>query len=142
MLRFAAVMSPVTEELEMKNESKLMSLAVLAMLTTATWTTSANAETIMSRQCRVDQVAVFANRIHLKCNVDPGKAYTGDIRYYAAAITADARTSIMVESIVALAIAAKQTNKPMVIGFDMDDYRSVPGCQGSDCRKLVSAALE
>lgn len=126
----------------MKNESKLVSLALLATLAATTWAIPAKAESIVSRECRVDQVAVLANRMHLKCNVDPRQTYTGEIRYYAVAITADARTGIMVESIIALAIAAKQANKPMVIRFDMDDYRSVPGCQGSDCRKLVSAALE
>jgi hypothetical protein len=26
--------------------------------------------------------------------------------------------------------------------FDMDDYKSVPGCLGSDCRRLKGAALE
>lgn len=96
----------------------------------------------MSRSCNVDQIGVYANRIHLKCIPDPQRAYTGDIRYYAMAITGDARVLGVVENIIALAIGAKQTNKPMVIQFDMGDYRSVPGCQGNDCRKLVSAALE
>lgn len=126
----------------MKNESKLMSLPLLATLVATAWTAPAQAEGIMSRQCHVDQVAVFANRIHLKCNPDPQKAYTGEIRYYAAAITGDARNATMVESIIALAIASKQARKPMAISFDMDDYKSVPGCRGNDCRKLVSAALE
>lgn len=107
-----------------------------------TWTAEAEAQEIMSRSCNVDQVGVYANRIHLKCIPDPQRAYTGDIRYYAMAITGDARVLGVVENVVALAIAAKQTNKPMVIQFDMADYRSVPGCQGNDCRKLVSAALE
>ena len=106
------------------------------------WTTEAEAQEIMSRSCNVDQIGVYANRIHLKCTPDPQRAYTGEIRYYAMAITGDARVLGVVQNVVALAIGAKQTNKPMVIQFDMGDYRSVPGCQGNDCRKLVSAALE
>ena len=119
-----------------------MKLKVLAAacvgIAAAGWSSQASAAT-MSRECRVDQVGVFGNRIHIKCAPDPSKAYTGEIRYYAMAISQDAR---VVDNIVRVAIGAKQTNKPLVIWFDMDDYRSVPGCQGVDCRKLLAAALE
>jgi len=94
---------------------------------------------IMSRTCRVDQVGVFGNRIHVKCAPIAGTAYTSAIPYYAMAINTDAR---VIDSVIALAIAAKQTNKPLVVQFDMADYASVPGCQGNNCRKLVAAMLE
>lgn len=118
----------------------LKSLASLvAVFVASGWATEADAASVMSRLCNVDQVGVFENRIHIKCAPDPDKAYTKDIPYYAMAITGDAR---VIDNIIALAIGAKQVNKPLVIWFDMDDYRSVPGCQGSNCRKLTAAALE
>lgn len=117
----------------------LKAIAVAAVaFTAAGWTNNASAATV-SRMCSVDQVGVFGNRVHVKCAPENDKAYTRDIRYYAMAISQDAK---VVDNIVRVAIGAKQTNKPLVIWFDMDDYRSVPGCQGSDCRKLIAAALE
>jgi hypothetical protein len=103
------------------------------------WASQAQAAQIMSRTCNVDQIGVFTNRIHIKCVPIQGTAYTNEIEYYAMAITSDAR---VIDNVIALAIGAKQTNKPLVIQFDMDDYKSVPGCQGHDCRKLTGAALE
>lgn len=109
-----------------------------AIFSASTWSSGAVAQSD-SRQCYVDQVAVFSNRIHLKCNPDKQKAYTSDILYYAMAISEDAK---LIDNVIALAIGAKQTNKPLVIWFAPNDYRSVPGCQGNNCRRLSAVALE
>lgn len=92
-----------------------------------------------SRLCDVDQVGVFENRIHIKCVPIADKAYTKDIPYYAMRID---KPKAVVDGIIALAVGAKQTRKPLRIWFDFGDYKSVPGCQGNDCRRLVAAALE
>lgn len=100
---------------------------------------ASNAQAAQSRLCNVDQVAVFENRIHIKCNAIAGKAYTKDIPYYAMAIT---KPKAVIDNVIALAVGAKVTKKPLVVWFDWNDYKSVPGCRGNDCRRLVAAALE
>ena len=100
--------------------------------------TSAQAQS-QSRLCEVDQVGVFENRIHVKCVPIADKAYTRDIPYYAMRI--DKRKAV-IDGIIALAVGAKQTRKPLRIWFDFGDYESVPGCRGNNCRRLVAAALE
>ncbi len=97
----------------------------------------ANAAT--SRMCNVDQVGVMANRIHIKCAPNPGQAYTKDIPYYAMRLN---EPEAKIDNIIALAIASKQIRKPLVVWFDQSDYKSLPGCLGSNCRRLVAAALE
>jgi len=92
-----------------------------------------------SRLCEVDQVAVFANRIHVKCVPIASAAYTKDIPYYAMATS---KPKVLIDNIIALAVGAKVTRKPLRIWMDMSDYSSVPGCKGSNCRRLVAAALE
>lgn len=100
---------------------------------------AAAAKTWTTRLCIVDQVAVIDQRVHIKCNPDPSKAYTKDITHYAMPFSAGDAPA---ETVVALAIASKQLNKPLVLWFDMDDYASVPGCLGSNCRRLRGAGLE
>ncbi len=91
------------------------------------------------RSCMVDSVAVVDARMHIKCAPNPSQAYTNAIPYYALPLSEPAAK---VESLVALAIEAKRQRKAMVLWFDMEDYKSVPGCQGNDCRRLRGAALE
>ena len=100
--------------------------------------TSANAADI-SRLCEVDQVGVMGNRIHIKCAPIAEKAYTKDIPYYAMSLD---EKPAKIDAVIALATTAKQIRKPLVIWFDWDDYKSVPGCQGSDCRAMRGVALE
>lgn len=102
------------------------------------FSTSANAAR-QTRMCAVDQVGVMENRIHIKCTPIEGQAQTQAIYYFAMNLSEDARK---VDNIIALAIAAKQLRKPLVLAFEHDDYKSVPGCQGSNCRKLLAVALE
>ena len=92
-----------------------------------------------SRSCLVDNVTVIDDRMHIKCAPNAQQAYTKDILYYAMSLR---EPSVKVESIVMLAIAAKNRNKAMTLTFDADDYKSVPGCQGNNCRALKGAAME
>jgi len=100
---------------------------------------ASDAQAAQSRLCDVDQVGVFENRIHIKCVPIADKAYTKDIPYYAMAMT---KPKAVIDNIIALAVGAKQTKKPLVVWYDFSDYKSVPGCLGSNCRRLVAAALE
>lgn len=101
--------------------------------------TAAQAQSSQSRLCNVDQVAVFENRIHVKCAPNADQAFTKDIPYYAMNIGKDAK---VIDNIIALAVGAKVTRKPLVVWYDFSDYQSVPGCNGTNCRRLVAAALE
>ena len=93
----------------------------------------------ISRLCEVDQIGVMSNRIHIKCAPVEGKAFTRDIQYYAMSLS---QPEAKINAIITLAATAKQIRKPLVVWFNWDDYKSVPGCLGQDCRVLIAAALE
>lgn len=99
---------------------------------------SAGAAQIKVRNCKPVEVAVFSNRIHVKCAVIQGQAYTGDIPYYA---MKNSTTDLRVLQTLQLLISAKERGKTLRIWADMADYKSVPGCKGSDCRRLSAVAL-
>lgn len=122
----------------MKISATLTTLGLLCAAAAGTSSAPASASTL-SRSCPVDSVAVIDNRMHIKCASIPGVAHTQAIYYFAMPLTEPAAK---IESIVTLAIEAKRIKKAMVLWFNMDDYKSVPGCQGSDCRRLLGAALE
>lgn len=99
---------------------------------------TAHAAQIEYRTCKPVEVAVFKTRFHVRCEPIDGKAYTGDIKYYAAPIDArQPHLRYMLETL----IAAKAHGRTLRIRFDFDDYDSVSGCKGSDCRRLVSVAM-
>lgn len=113
-------------------------LTSLAVLGAAFVSAPASAGTL-SRSCPVDNVAVIDARIHIKCAPVPGVGHTQAIYYFAMPLTEPA---VKIQAVIALAIEAKRSRKPMTLWFDMDDYKSVPSCQGNDCRRLQGAALE
>ena len=117
-----------------------LAAAVMAPLATASppLASSAQAATI-SRNCAVDNVAVIEARMHIKCAPIPTIANTHAIYYFAAALS---EGPAKIESLVMLAIESKRIKKPLVIWYDPEDYASVPGCQGNNCRRLSGAALE
>lgn len=118
---------------------RMLQLAAVALVGTLGFSVQPAAAATMQRLCSVDQVAVIEGRIHIKCAPNPQQAYTKEIPYYAMPLN---EPPAKIDAVISLAIAAKQIRKPMVLWFDMDDYRSVPGCQGNNCRRLHGAALE
>ncbi len=53
-----------------------------------------SAEAATSRNCKPTAIAIFNNRIHLKCAVIKSQAYTEDIPYYAMSVeTAGSNTT-------------------------------------------------
>lgn len=118
--------------------SKFAAVASLFLAGAALGSTEAEAATTQ-RACLVDSVGVIEGRMHIKCAPLPANAYTGEIRYYAMNLSEGAAK---IEAIVLLAIESKRRNKAMAISFDMEDYKSVPGCAGHNCRRLIGAAME
>ena len=94
-----------------------------------------SAEAATSRNCKPTAIAIFNNRIHLKCAVIKSQAYTEDIPYYAMSIkSAGARLG----GIIQLLVSAQERGRTLRIWFDTGD---VPGCKGSDCRRLTGVSL-
>jgi hypothetical protein len=98
----------------------------------------AQQSSVQARDCKPEEVAVLENRLHVKCAAIAGQAYTRDIPYYAMALGRDSR---QVAFTLDLLLAAKAAGRSLRIWFDMSDYASVPGCRGSDCRRLHGAAM-
>lgn len=114
---------------------KLLSTALIAMTVLSSLST-AQADT-RTRVCQPVEVAVFQNRLHVRCAPISEQAYTSDIRYYAMKLD----NSVQVQATLDLLLMAKANNRALAIRFDEGDYQSVPGCQGGDCRRLVWAAM-
>ncbi|MBL1431189.1 MAG: hypothetical protein COA60_006755 [Robiginitomaculum sp.] len=100
---------------------------------------SANKAKIMKRVCIPLSVAVFLNRIQVKCKKIPSKAYTEEITYYAMAIAS--RNSKQVDYTLQVLLTAKASNRNLQIWFGYDDYSSVPGCKEVNCRRLTGVSL-
>jgi hypothetical protein len=100
---------------------------------------NANEAKIMNRVCTPTAVSVYSNRIHVKCKPIQGKAYTNDITYYAMAISS--RNSKRVDYTLQVLLAAKTSKRNLRLWFDYDDYESVPGCKGVNCRKLTGVSI-
>lgn len=101
---------------------------------------AATAAEAKARNCTPTEVAVLGNRFHVKCAVIKDQAYTGDIPYYAMNLPGRGNAA-KARAMLDLLIAAKANNRKLRIWFDQADYKSVPGCLGSDCRVLTGAAM-
>ena len=99
---------------------------------------NAEAAQIKARDCKPIRIAVFRNRIHVRCAVIKSQAYTADIPYYAMSME---QAGPRLDAIIALLISAQERGRTLRIWADMADYKSVPGCNGSDCRRLTGVSL-
>ena len=98
----------------------------------------AQSSSAQSRDCKPVEVAVMQNRLHVRCAPISGRAYTLDILYYAMAFGGESTQSALT---LDLLLAAKAAGRDLRVWFDMSDYASVPGCQGSNCRRLHAVAM-
>lgn len=48
---------------------------------------------------------------------------------------------VRLSGIIQLLVSAHERGRTLRIWFDMGDYKSVPGCKGSDCRRLTGVSL-
>lgn len=115
---------------------KIAGLAALTLATGLATSLPADASN-RTRVCKPATVGVFSNRIHVRCEAIGGQAYTEDIRYYAMKLD----DSPQVQATLQLLLMAKAHNRQLSISFDESDYKSVPGCQGSNCRRLRWASM-
>lgn len=113
-------------------------LAVGGLAGATAMTGSAEAAMIKSRDCKPVAIAIFKNRIHLKCAVIKSKAYTADIPYYAMSVK---EAGGRLDALIQLMVSAQERGRTLRIWADMADYKSVPGCNGSNCRRLTGVSL-
>ena len=121
---------------------KILLIAAAAILVIASWVDSADQQVLRDdgtlalvfTTCTPVNVAVFDQRVHVKC-----LETAGGIRYFAVS-TADSQKAGRYLSVFTGAILA---GRQLSIRYDPDDSTSGPpiGCQASDCRVAVAAAI-
>lgn len=111
-------------------------LAVIVLLLAPV--AGAMADKIDSRACKPVEVAILASRLHVKCAPIPKKAETEDIMYFAMSVKdKDGIFPFTLETL----LAAKAADRDLKIWYDRSDYKSVKGCNGSDCRRLTGVVM-
>ncbi len=83
--------------------------------------------------CTIANVAVYENRIHVKCV--PGD---GAIFYFAYAV--DSAHSSTANRMLATANSAYAVGDKLVVWYDSNSSHNPPGCLVSDCRLMVGLA--
>lgn len=89
--------------------------------------------------CQVLEVAVFPNRVHVRCHADITGGFGGGpvIHYFAMATS-----NPMAPTFLQLATAAKAANKPLAVTFAYSSpAQNPPGCQPNDCRAATQARI-
>jgi hypothetical protein len=84
--------------------------------------------------CTVDNIAVYANRIHIKCNPP-----INSISYFAT--SSDSSNMIHANRYLTLATTAFALSKPLYIGYDTNSAHNPSGCMTSDCRKITEVTM-
>jgi hypothetical protein len=109
------------------------SIALVAILTVADAFTSKSNAAPMQLSCTVSGVAVFENRIHVRC-ATPVFGFS-----FFAVATADSPNAARFSTIFN---AARINNRPLTILFDpLDLSGSAFGCLNSDCRVARGAEM-
>jgi hypothetical protein len=84
--------------------------------------------------CKSADVAVYAERLHVRCDV----ATSGGIVYFALATANSAHAA----RILSLLTTAHLTQKSLRLEFDPSDTSGTAfGCQANDCRRLLSVGI-
>lgn len=91
-----------------------------------------------SRECKVTETSVHpGGRVQVKCSPAWENPTTGaTAHYFAADASSDAAGQV-----VTIGVAAQVNNMKVRIRFRASSTDNPPGCDGGDCRKLVSIAL-
>jgi hypothetical protein len=84
--------------------------------------------------CQVDSVAVYEDRIHIRCN--PGD---GDINFFAHAT--DSVNAQNADRMLVLANTAYALGKSVYADYIDDPAQNPSGCQVSNCRQLIAITL-
>jgi hypothetical protein len=89
-----------------------------------------------SYSCYINNVAVYENRIHVRCDVVyPGTA----IRYFA--YPTDSSNGYTANRLLAVGQTAGLLNKAVWVYFDSDSNSNPPGCNTGDCRLLTGISM-
>lgn len=106
-------------------QSASMITAAILLLGTAA---NANAQGAkQSRECTVEDVAIYDNRVVIQCDVKGGKK--SPAKYYAVGITAP--TASMV-----LQLGLSSLKRKVKVYFIDDESLNPEGCEAVDCRRL------
>lgn len=116
---------------------RMAALAGVFMAGAGVFAVRADAASV-ARDCLVDSVAVIEARMHIKCVPAPS-GLGHDVTFYAMNLS---EGSAKVEGLIMLAVESKRRNKAMRLWYDPNDYQSVAGCLGNNCRRLLGAAME
>ena len=90
-----------------------------------------NAPTAGPHQCNIDNIAVFDNRIHVKC-LSPVPSTS--IRYFAA--SGDSEHMIATNRFLMLLNTAYALGKPVYVHYFGDSVDNIAGCNVGDCRTI------
>lgn len=95
-----------------------------------------NAPDFLSHGCTtVNNVAVFEDRIHLRCS----NPYSGTIAYFA--YPTDPAHAATANQILAIANTAFALGKGVYVYFNSNSSLNPSGCNISDCRGLVGVSM-
>jgi hypothetical protein len=88
--------------------------------------------------CKITEVAVFPDRIHVSCSeyyVDD----TSDVYYFAA--PADSQHALTTNRLLTLLNSAYALGNGVYLNLDPDETANPPGCETYDCRLLKGVIL-
>ena len=90
-----------------------------------------------SRECKVVNVAVLNNRVHIRCNPIAGGGLMQPPVFFAVELN-----NPMADKAVALAAQALIANRTLNLTYEGTPGANPPGCQVADCRRLTSVWLQ
>lgn len=90
-----------------------------------------------TRTCKVENVAVLSNRVHVRCDAIPGGGLLKPPTYFAVELN-----NPMADKLIALASQALIANRPLYLTYEGTPGANPPGCQVQDCRRLTGAWLQ
>ena len=88
--------------------------------------------------CKIKEVALFPDRIHVACS-NPYDDDTADIYYFAA--PGDSQHALTTNRLLTLLNTAYALGTDISLYLDPDDTANPPGCLENDCRLLKGAIL-
>lgn len=110
-----------------------LSSALAANFTTAVAPAAAAEQ---NRVCKVENVAAFTNRVHVRCDAVAGGGLIVPPVFFSVEVS-----SPLADKLLILGAAAIETNRPLHLTYEGLPGQNNPGCQVSDCRRLLSVWL-
>ena len=83
--------------------------------------------------CTISNVAVYINRIHVRCSPGDGAIY-----YFAYAV--DSANAPTANRLLAVANSAYAVGDHLTVWYYSDSSQNPPGCQVNDCRRMAGLA--